>query len=83
MNMGLWESGTEIRRPWWEGRQKLLSFLLPNAGIMPPVFPGFTYREKELPMDFFSFHTYGFREKIYLERLRLMRECAGQKRILF
>lgn len=30
-------------------------------------------QKKELPLDFFSFHTYGFREKIYLDRLRLMR----------
>lgn len=54
MNMGLWESGTGIRRPWWEGRQKLLSFLLPNAGIMPPV-SWITYREKSCPWTFSLF----------------------------
>lgn len=36
-------------------------------------------QRKELPMDFFSFHTYGFREKIYLERLRLMRSVLGRR----
>lgn len=36
-------------------------------------------QRKELPMDFFSFHTYGFREKIYLERLRLIRSVLGRR----
>ena len=30
-------------------------------------------------MDFFSFHTYGFQEKIYLERLRLIRSVLGRR----
>ena len=36
-------------------------------------------QRKELPMDFFSFHTYGFQEKIYLERLRLIRSVLGRR----
>ncbi len=39
-------------------------------------------QRKDLPMDFFSFHTYGFREKIYLERLRMMRSVLAEENIL-
>lgn len=35
--------------------------------------------KKGLPLDFFSFHSYGFREQVYLRRLRLMREVLAEK----
>lgn len=34
---------------------------------------------KNLPLDFFSFHSYGFRDHIYLKRLRLMRDILSER----
>lgn len=36
-------------------------------------------KENNLPLDFFSFHTYGSKNKVYLERVRLIRELLASE----
>ncbi len=35
--------------------------------------------EKRLPLDFFSFHSYGFEEKVYCKRTKTVRELLGDE----
>ena len=56
------------------------AFVLPEQECRENIAAFLEFAEKKgLPLDFFSFHSYGFQEQVYVRRLHLMREVLAEK----